>query len=61
MKHPTPRGQKNWSLEDTQKLKDLAGTISKEEIAIILNTTVDRVVNKAASQGFKLKVNNHEQ
>ena len=54
--HHTPKGQNNWIDSDTRKLKELAGTISKEEIAVILKTTVERVISKSAAQGFKLGV-----
>lgn len=54
--HHSPKGQQNWTDADTRTLMKLAGKISKEEIATILNTTVDRVVNKSAAQGFKLGV-----
>lgn len=51
-----PKHQQNWNDEDVRKLMKLAGTMTKEDIAKELNTTVNRVVNKSAAQGIKLKV-----
>lgn len=51
-----PSHQVEWEPEDIKILKALAGIISKEKIAVILKTSVDRVLNKSATQGFKLRV-----
>ena len=52
----TPKGQVNWTPDETRYLLKWAGTKSKEEIAADLSTTVERVVNKARNHMIDLGV-----
>jgi len=55
-KYKSPSHQVEWIDADVRTLLSLAGKISKEEIAVILKTSVERVVGKASTQGIKLRV-----
>lgn len=49
-------GRRDWTREEILRLRELAGKVEKEDIAIELNRSLKSIVGMATKMGYKLKV-----